>query len=104
MIFALVAGQLVPEIIALHDELFRLKAEEGGFKAVPFLLDHAPGEAGREHALGHLGEHAIVGELCQRLLVRLLRQQLLQRGRAALALLRTAANRLERGHQNLRVF
>ena len=50
----------MPEIVRLEQQALRLEAEEGLFEARPFLLDHAPHEAGRENPLGHRRQDAVV--------------------------------------------
>ena len=78
-------GQLVPEIVGLEQQPLRLEAEEGRFEARPFLLDHAPDEAGRENALGYGRQDAVVGNLGERLIVRHRAEQRFQHVIAALA-------------------
>ena len=50
---AFVGSEVVPEVIRLEEQSFRLEAEEGFLETRPFLLDHAPHEPGGKDPLRH---------------------------------------------------
>jgi hypothetical protein len=93
----------VPEVVGLEHQPLRIEAVKGLLEARPFVLDHAPGEAGAEHPLRHLGENAVVLQLAERLRIRLWRQQARQRLGAAFALLGAGTDGLERRHAAARL-